>query len=31
MRRIITLNRGGEVSQDVVQTARDCLVIGPGK
>lgn len=30
MRRIMTLNCVEEVSADVVQAARDCLVIGPG-
>ena len=30
MRRIMTLNRISEVSPDIVQAARDCLVIGPG-
>lgn len=30
MKRIMTLNRVEAVSADIVQTARDCLVIGPG-
>lgn len=30
MRRIMTLNRVEEVTADIVQAARDCLVIGPG-
>lgn len=30
MRRIMTLNHIEEVTTDVVQAARDCLVIGPG-
>lgn len=30
MRRIMNLNRVDEVSSDIVQAARDCLVIGPG-
>jgi DNA transposition AAA+ family ATPase len=30
MRRIMTLNRVDAVSSDIVQAARDCLVIGPG-
>ncbi|MGW8142286.1 ATP-binding protein [Sphingomonas sp. ABOLD] len=30
MRRIMTLNRVDDVSPDIVQAARDCLVIGPG-
>ncbi len=30
MRRIMTLNRVEEVNTDIVQAARDCLVIGPG-
>lgn len=30
MRRIMTLNRVDTVSPDIVQAARDCLVIGPG-
>jgi len=30
MRRIMTLNRVESVSADIVQAARDCLVIGPG-
>lgn len=30
MRRIMTLNRAEEVNADIVQAARDCLVIGPG-
>lgn len=30
MRRVITLNRVEEVNADIVQAARDCLVIGPG-
>lgn len=30
MRRIMTLNRVEQVSADIVQAARDCLVIGPG-
>ncbi len=30
MRRIMTLNRVEAVSADIVQAARDCLVIGPG-
>ena len=30
MRRIMTLNRVEEVTGDIVQAARDCLVIGPG-
>lgn len=30
MRRIMTLNKITSVNADVVQAARDCLVIGPG-
>ena len=30
MRRVMTLNRVEEVTADIVQAARDCLVIGPG-
>ncbi len=30
MKRIMTLNRVEAVSADIVQAARDCLVIGPG-
>ncbi len=30
MRRIMTLNRVDAVSANIVQAARDCLVIGPG-
>ncbi|GLS35102.1 ATP-binding protein [Mesorhizobium tianshanense] len=30
MRRIMTLNRVEDVNPDIVQAARDCLVIGPG-
>lgn len=30
MRRIMTLNRVDAVTPDIVQAARDCLVIGPG-
>lgn len=30
MRRIMTLNRIDNVTADIVQAARDCLVIGPG-
>ena len=30
MRRIMTLNRVEEVNADIVQAARDCLVIGSG-
>ncbi len=30
VRRIMTLNRVDAVSANIVQAARDCLVIGPG-